>query len=152
MRLDLTDEEATALLSLLNRAIDDDRYPLSPRIRTLRGIRAKVSSGTARTATGSVPSTSPNPERPRERRPGRARHSPQCSARGADVPHFPRFRALALFRRRPPERPEGSSLPASENPHRTGHSTDAGLMAQNGRGQGARRNHLSTNYEPAKPI
>jgi hypothetical protein len=28
MQLDLTDEEATALLSLLNRAIDDDRYPL----------------------------------------------------------------------------------------------------------------------------
>jgi hypothetical protein len=36
------------------------------------------------------------------------------------VPHFPRFRALALFRRRPPERVEGSSLPASENLHRTG--------------------------------
>jgi len=41
MRLDLTDEEAAALLRLLNRAIDDDRYPLSPRVRTLRGIRAK---------------------------------------------------------------------------------------------------------------
>src|SRR6516162_5814066 len=36
MRLDLTDEEATVLLRLLNRAIEDDRYPLSPRIRTLR--------------------------------------------------------------------------------------------------------------------
>jgi hypothetical protein len=31
MQLDLTDEEATALLSLLNRAIDDDRYPLAMR-------------------------------------------------------------------------------------------------------------------------
>jgi hypothetical protein len=41
MRLDLSDEEAAALLSLLNRAIDDDRYPLSPRIRALRDIRAK---------------------------------------------------------------------------------------------------------------
>jgi len=30
------------------------------------------------------------------------------------VPHLPRFRALALFRRRPPERVERSSLPASE--------------------------------------
>jgi len=38
MQLDLTDEEAAALLSFLNRAIDDDRYPLSPRIRLLRGI------------------------------------------------------------------------------------------------------------------
>jgi hypothetical protein len=42
MRLDLTDEEATALLLLLNRDIEDDRYPLSPRVRTLRDIRAKL--------------------------------------------------------------------------------------------------------------
>jgi hypothetical protein len=28
MRLDLTDEEAAALLSLLNRVIADDRYPV----------------------------------------------------------------------------------------------------------------------------
>jgi hypothetical protein len=42
MRIDLTREEAVALLSLLNRAIENDRYPLSPRIRTLRGIRAKL--------------------------------------------------------------------------------------------------------------
>jgi len=41
MQLDLTDEEAAALLSFLNRAIDDDRHPLSPRIRLQRGIRAK---------------------------------------------------------------------------------------------------------------
>jgi len=41
MEIELSDEEAAALLALLNRAIDDDRYPLSPRIRTLRGIRAK---------------------------------------------------------------------------------------------------------------
>jgi hypothetical protein len=39
MQLDLTEEEAAALLSLLNRAIDDDRYPLSPRITMLRKIR-----------------------------------------------------------------------------------------------------------------
>jgi hypothetical protein len=42
MQLDLTDEEAAALLSLLNRVIADDRYPLSPRIRLLRAIRAKL--------------------------------------------------------------------------------------------------------------
>jgi hypothetical protein len=42
VHLDLTDEEAAALLRLLNRTIADDRYPLSPRIRTLRGIRAKL--------------------------------------------------------------------------------------------------------------
>ena len=36
------------------------------------------------------------------------------------MPHFPRFRALALFRRRSPERIQGSSLPASENLHKRG--------------------------------
>jgi hypothetical protein len=41
MQLDLTDEEAAALLRELNNIIENDRYPLSPRIRTLRGIRAK---------------------------------------------------------------------------------------------------------------
>jgi hypothetical protein len=49
MQLDLNDEEAAALLRLLNRAIEDDRYPPSPRIRTLRHIRAKL-PGAARTA------------------------------------------------------------------------------------------------------
>ena len=38
----LTDDEKTALVALLKRTIDDDRYPLSPRIRTLRGILAKL--------------------------------------------------------------------------------------------------------------
>ena len=42
MQLDLTDEEAAALFSLLNQVIADDRYPLSPRIRVLRAIRAKL--------------------------------------------------------------------------------------------------------------
>ena len=41
MQLDLTDEEAAALLSLLIRAIDDDRYPLSPRIRLLQALLGK---------------------------------------------------------------------------------------------------------------
>jgi hypothetical protein len=34
MQLDLTDEEAAALLSLLNRVIGDDRYPNAPRTYT----------------------------------------------------------------------------------------------------------------------
>ena len=42
MTLELTDKEATALLALLNRTIENDRYPLSPRIRVMRGIRAKL--------------------------------------------------------------------------------------------------------------
>jgi hypothetical protein len=42
VQLDLNDEEAAALLAALNRLIDNDRYPLSPRVRTLRAIRAKL--------------------------------------------------------------------------------------------------------------
>jgi hypothetical protein len=40
--LDLTDEEAAALLNELNGIIDGDRYFLSDRILTLKAIRAKI--------------------------------------------------------------------------------------------------------------
>jgi hypothetical protein len=40
----LTDDEKTALLALLKRTINDDRYPLSPRIGQLRDILAKLES------------------------------------------------------------------------------------------------------------
>jgi hypothetical protein len=42
MTIDLTDEETAALLGELNQIIDGDRYFLSPRIQTLRVIRAKI--------------------------------------------------------------------------------------------------------------
>jgi hypothetical protein len=42
MNLDLTDEETAALLRELDVLIDGDRYFLSPRIKTLRAIRAKI--------------------------------------------------------------------------------------------------------------
>jgi hypothetical protein len=42
MMLDLTDEETDALARLLSRKIDNDRYPLSPRIQNLKGILAKI--------------------------------------------------------------------------------------------------------------
>jgi hypothetical protein len=42
MNLDLTDEEAATLLNELDGMIDGDRYFLSPRIKTLRAIRAKL--------------------------------------------------------------------------------------------------------------
>ena len=44
MHLDLSDEETLALLNLLTQTIENDRYPLSPRIQTLRGILAKFGS------------------------------------------------------------------------------------------------------------
>ena len=48
MHLDLTDEEAAALLKELDGLIDGDRYFLSPRIKTLRAIRAKIRPEPAR--------------------------------------------------------------------------------------------------------
>jgi hypothetical protein len=42
IHLDLTDEETAALTKELHDIVESDRYPLSPRIRTLRGILAKL--------------------------------------------------------------------------------------------------------------
>jgi hypothetical protein len=48
MILDLNDDETTALARLLTNRIDADRYPLSPRIQTLKGILAKLRPEPAR--------------------------------------------------------------------------------------------------------
>ena len=42
MHLDLTEEETFALLNLLTETIENDRYPLSLRIRALKEIRAII--------------------------------------------------------------------------------------------------------------
>lgn len=42
MNLDLSDEEAAALTQELHDIVENDRYPFSPCIRTLRGILAKL--------------------------------------------------------------------------------------------------------------
>jgi hypothetical protein len=42
MRLDLSDDETAALLRELDHMIDGDRFPLSPRILTLKPIRPKL--------------------------------------------------------------------------------------------------------------
>jgi hypothetical protein len=42
MMLDLTEEETDALAGLLRRTIDEDRYPLSPRIQTLKAVLGKI--------------------------------------------------------------------------------------------------------------
>jgi hypothetical protein len=42
MTLGLTDEETAALLRELDSLIDSDRYFMSPRIKTLKAIRAKI--------------------------------------------------------------------------------------------------------------
>ena len=42
MHLDLSDDEAAALAQELHAIVENDRYPLSPRIRTLGAILAKL--------------------------------------------------------------------------------------------------------------
>jgi hypothetical protein len=42
MQLHLTDEEAAALINLLTGTIEGDQHPTSPRVETLRQIRAKL--------------------------------------------------------------------------------------------------------------
>jgi len=42
MSVDLTDDETESLTRLLRHAIDDDRYPLSPRVQTWQAILGKI--------------------------------------------------------------------------------------------------------------
>jgi hypothetical protein len=42
MDFDLSDDEAEALAAALDAIVRNDRYPLSPRIRTLKAILAKL--------------------------------------------------------------------------------------------------------------
>jgi hypothetical protein len=42
MQLDLTDEEAAALINLLTGIIEADQSPMSRRVKTLRQIRARL--------------------------------------------------------------------------------------------------------------
>jgi hypothetical protein len=42
MVLDLSDDEAAALAQILRRTINDDPYPLSPRLEPLKTILAKL--------------------------------------------------------------------------------------------------------------
>jgi hypothetical protein len=63
--LDLTDDEAAALTQALHEIVENDRYPFSPRIRTLRAILAKLRPEPVREglsfAQASIPSGSTQP-------------------------------------------------------------------------------------------
>jgi hypothetical protein len=62
MTLELSDNETLALADLLKRAIDRDRYPLSPRIQTLKAILAKIEPQPA--ATTAAPRATKAGDRP----------------------------------------------------------------------------------------
>jgi hypothetical protein len=71
MHLGLTDEEAAALLKELDGLIDGNRYFLSPRIKTLRAIRAKLRPEPVREPLPPPPKRY-EPPRATERQRGRA--------------------------------------------------------------------------------
>jgi hypothetical protein len=50
MTLDPTDDEALVLAQLLRRTIDDDRYPMSPRLAPLKAILGKLDPPTPQPA------------------------------------------------------------------------------------------------------
>ena len=50
----LTPEERGELLKLLRETIERDRYPLSPRIRSLKAILAKLDPSTVSAARGAA--------------------------------------------------------------------------------------------------
>jgi hypothetical protein len=53
--LDLREDEAAALIRVLRKVIDDDRYPLSSRVQMLQGILDRLEPRAAR------PSAAPEP-------------------------------------------------------------------------------------------
>ena len=67
--LQLTDEEVEALVRLLRRAIDDDRYPVSLRVQVWKGILGKLKPEPVRAPLPPLKTYEP-PSRGRYRRRG----------------------------------------------------------------------------------
>jgi hypothetical protein len=67
--LELSDDEAQALVRLLRRAIDEDHFPLSPRVLTWLGILGKLTlkPEPARPAVSPEPRVYERPSRGRYR-------------------------------------------------------------------------------------
>jgi hypothetical protein len=84
MHLDLSDEETAALTQELHNIVENDRYPFSPRIRTLRAILAKLRPEPVREglsfAQASIPKGSTRPLPPPK---AYARHREQPRPEGA---------------------------------------------------------------------
>ena len=69
MILDLTDEQTEAIARLLRHAIDDDRYPFSPRVRVLQEILNQIQPRPA-PAAPRLPPIYPPPSKGRYKRRG----------------------------------------------------------------------------------
>jgi hypothetical protein len=60
MTFELTEDEKLALAALLKRTIEDDRYPLSRRLRPLKAILAKLGSSSLGKTMLRVPGSKPS--------------------------------------------------------------------------------------------
>jgi hypothetical protein len=69
MALDFSDDEKLALVALLTRSIATDRYPSSPRVRTLKNILGKFDA-----KPPAPPYLAPNAYAPPEETRTRTRH------------------------------------------------------------------------------
>jgi hypothetical protein len=67
LTLDLSPDERHTLIQLLRRTIDEDRYPLSPRLAVLRAILAKhrTVGASARATAAAEAVDAPHPRRRR---------------------------------------------------------------------------------------
>jgi hypothetical protein len=68
--LELSDEQAAALVRLLRKAIDADQYPLSPRVMMLKEILGKLRPEAPRPAASPEPRVYAPPSRGRYGRRG----------------------------------------------------------------------------------
>ena len=66
--LELSDEEAQALVRVLREVIDGDRFPLSPRVQVLRAVLARLRPEPARPPASPEPRVYAPPVRGRYRR------------------------------------------------------------------------------------
>lgn len=64
--IDLTDEELAAVVASVRRTLDEDRYPLAPRLKPLRSALAKLDPASA-------PKSPPAPKPPLPEAPARGR-------------------------------------------------------------------------------
>jgi hypothetical protein len=71
--LELDDDEKAALVALLKRTIAADPYPLSPRVRRLRAILAKLQPPSARPQPHPAPKPAGTPSLLLARKKGRRR-------------------------------------------------------------------------------
>jgi hypothetical protein len=68
MQLDLTDEEAEALTTCLRRTIQDDSYPIPPRVGPLKNVLLKLDPIPQQRPTHSPPPGTPTKRAKRKRK------------------------------------------------------------------------------------